>query len=84
MLTFAFIQAGVVLLFLFLGGLLYLFAGSNTVAATGDKLFPTIALQHMPPFISIVFIIALISAFSLLPMALLRHLPLPFALTCWA
>jgi Na+/proline symporter len=62
MLTFAFIQAGVVLLFLFLGGLLYLFAGTNTVAATGDKLFPTIALQHMPPFISIVFIIALISA----------------------
>lgn len=62
MLTFAFIQAGVVLLFLFLGGLLYLFAASNTVAATGDKLFPTVALQHMPPLIAIVFIIALISA----------------------
>lgn len=62
MLTFAFIQALVVLLFLFLGGLLYLFAGSNAVAATGDKLFPTIALQHMPPAIAIVFIIALISA----------------------
>jgi Na+/proline symporter len=62
MLTFAFIQAIVVLLFLFLGGLLYLFAGSNAVAATGDKLFPAVALQHMPPFISIVFIIALISA----------------------
>ncbi|HUQ96298.1 MAG TPA: sodium:solute symporter [Chitinophagaceae bacterium] len=62
MLTFAFIQAFVVLLFLFLGGLLYLFAQSNTVAATGDKLFPAVALQHMPPFISIVFIIALISA----------------------
>ena len=29
---------------------------------TGDKLFPTIALQHMPPFISVIFIIALISA----------------------
>src|SRR5215217_556386 len=62
MLTFAFIQAGVVLLFLFLGGLLYLFAGSNTVNTTGDKLFPAVALQHMPPIISIVFIIALISA----------------------
>src|SRR5215218_7372828 len=62
MLTFAFIQAGVVLLFLFLGGLLYLFAASNNVAATGDKLFPTVALQHMPPLIAIVFIIALISA----------------------
>ena len=62
MLTFAFIQAIVVLLFLFLGGLLYLFAGTNAVSATGDKLFPTVALQHMPPLISIVFIIALISA----------------------
>src|SRR6476661_5173097 len=62
MLTFAFIQAGVVLLFLFLGGLLYLFAHGNDVTATGDKLFPTVALQHMPPLIAIVFIIALISA----------------------
>lgn len=62
MITFAVIQAIVVLLFLFLGGLLYLFASTNNVGATGDKLFPAIALQHMSPFISIVFIIALISA----------------------
>ncbi len=62
MLTFAVIQAVVVLLFLFLGGLLYLFATANGVAATGDKLFPAVALQYMSPFISIVFIIALISA----------------------
>src|SRR6478735_10469635 len=55
MMTFAFIQAGVVLLFLFLGGLLYLFAHNNNVNATGDKLFPTVALQHMPPLIAIVF-----------------------------
>jgi len=62
MLTFAIIQAVVVLLFLFLGGLLYLFATANGVEATGDKLFPAVALEHMSPFISIVFIIALISA----------------------
>lgn len=62
MITFSLIQAMVVLLFLFLGGLLYLFATTNAVGATGDKLFPAVALQHMPPFISIVFIIALISA----------------------
>jgi Na+/proline symporter len=62
MLTFAMIQAVVVLLFLFLGGLLYLFAKENGVTATGDKLFPAVALQYMSPFISIVFIIALISA----------------------
>ncbi len=61
-LSFAFIQAFVVLLFLFLGGLLYLYARSNGVAATGDKLFPTVALEYMPPVIAIVFIIALISA----------------------
>jgi Na+/proline symporter len=62
MVTFSIIQALVVLLFLFLGGLLYLFAATNGVTATGDKLFPAVALEHMPPFISIVFIIALISA----------------------
>jgi Na+/proline symporter len=62
MLTFAIIQAAVVLLFLFLGGLLYLYAAQNAVSATGDKLFPTVALEYMPPLISVVFIIALISA----------------------
>jgi Na+/proline symporter len=62
MLTFSTIMVIVNLLFLFLGGLLYLFATTNGLAATGDKLFPTVALEHMPPFISIVFIIALISA----------------------
>src|SRR6218665_132384 len=63
MLTFAFIQGGVVLLFLFLGGLLYLYAGSKGVTAVPDSLFPTIALgEGMPPIISIIFIIALISA----------------------
>ncbi len=62
MVTFSIIQALVVLLFLFLGGLLYLFAATNGVEATGDKLFPAVALEHMPPIISVVFIIALISA----------------------
>jgi Na+/proline symporter len=64
----------VVGLFLFLGGLLYLYAANlgghfeggkyivNGVDATGDKLFPFIALYHMTPIIAIIFIIALISA----------------------
>lgn len=30
--------------------------------ATADKLFPLIALEHMPPLLSVIFIIALISA----------------------
>ncbi|HAI82468.1 MAG TPA: sodium:solute symporter [Chitinophagaceae bacterium] len=34
----------------------------NGVPAGGDKLFPVLALQHMPAIISVVFIIALISA----------------------
>ncbi|HTL09863.1 MAG TPA: sodium:solute symporter [Chitinophagaceae bacterium] len=69
----------VILLFLFLGGLLYLYAdalGGHFVTnaagarsfmidqsnATGDKLFPVIALKYMPPLVSVIFIIALISA----------------------
>lgn len=63
MITFSLIQAMVVLLFLFLGGLLYLFADANNVTATADKLFPTIALgEGVPAIISVIFIIALISA----------------------
>jgi Na+/proline symporter len=60
--TLSLILLGVILLFLFLGGLLYLYAGGQHVAATGDKLFPEIALHHMPPAVSVIFIIALISA----------------------
>lgn len=63
MITFSLIQAVVVLLFLFLGGLLYLFGSANGINAAPDKLFPTIALgQGVPAIISVIFIIALISA----------------------
>jgi Na+/proline symporter len=50
-------------LFLFLGGILYLYASVNHLDVKGDDLFPTIALS--PAFsgaIGIIFIIALISA----------------------
>jgi Na+/proline symporter len=61
--TLSLILLGVILLFLFLGGLLYLYAGQQGVTVTGgDKLFPEIALHHMPPIVSVIFIIALISA----------------------
>jgi Na+/proline symporter len=49
-------------LFLFLGGLLYLYAQHHNLALKGDDLFPTIALNHFPPVMGLVFIIALISA----------------------
>lgn len=60
--TLAIIMVCVVLLFLFLGGLLYLYAPVVGVTATGDKIFPAIALGHMPAMLQIIFVIALISA----------------------
>lgn len=62
MISFSVILVIVNLLFLLLGGLLYLFATTKNIHITGDDLFPTIALQYLPPFVSIIFIIALISA----------------------
>ncbi len=87
MITFSIIQAAVVLLFLFLGGLLYVYATSmggqyqqvmengemvtkfmlpvdgQNVNVLGDSIFPTIALgEGIAPIISVIFIIALISA----------------------
>lgn len=62
MITFSFIIVVVNFLFLFLGGLLYLFAAGKGIAIKGDDLFPTIALQYLPQFIGIIFIIGLISA----------------------
>ena len=62
MITIGFTMLFVITLFLFLGGLLNLFAAQQNVTAVGDDLFPTLALNHMPPYISIIFILALISA----------------------
>ena len=62
MVVLGFIMLAVIFLFLFLGGLLHLFASAENLSVTGDKLFPTLALHYMPKVISIIFIIALISA----------------------
>ncbi len=62
MVTIGFTMLFVITLFLFLGGLLNLYAVQQNVTAIGDDLFPTIALNHMPPYLSIIFILALISA----------------------
>lgn len=62
MVTLGFILLVVIGLFLYLGGLLHLFAAENNITAEGDQLFPAVALNYMPPVISIIFIIALISA----------------------
>ena len=48
--------------FLFLGGLLYLYAPLAGVSATGDKIFPATVMGHLPAAVQIIFLIALISA----------------------
>ncbi|GAA0523395.1 sodium:solute symporter [Chitinophaga japonensis] len=62
MITFSTVMVLVNLLFLLLGGLLYVFAESRQIGITGDDLFPTIALGYLPPVIAFMFIIGLISA----------------------
>lgn len=60
--SFSIIIVFVNFLFLLLGGLLYIFAAQKGLAIKGDDLFPTIALNYLPPAVAIIFIIALISA----------------------
>ena len=62
MVSFSVIIVLVNFLFLFLGGLLYMFAAKNAIMIKGDDLFPTIALHYLPQLVSIIFIIGLISA----------------------
>lgn len=62
MLVFSVIMAVVNFLFLFLGGLLYLFAAEKGLNVPADDLFPTVALNFLPPAVAIIFIIGLISA----------------------
>ncbi|RYY49480.1 MAG: sodium:solute symporter [Chitinophagaceae bacterium] len=62
MVSLAFIMAIVIFIFLFLGGLLHLYGEQQGVTAKGDALFPFIALNHMPGIVSVIFVIALISA----------------------
>lgn len=62
MITFSVIMVIVNFIFLFLGGMLYLYANTKGLQASGDDLFPTVAMQHLPGIISLIFIIGLISA----------------------
>jgi Na+/proline symporter len=61
--SFSIVLVIVNFMFLFLGGILYLYAGSKNINVAPDDLFPTIALSNeFSGIIGIVFIIALISA----------------------
>lgn len=63
MLLFGFVQMVVVFIFLLLGGLLALYASGKGIDASGDALFPTIAVQSgLPFFITVIFIVGLVSA----------------------
>jgi len=62
MITIGITMLIVISLFLFLGGLLHIYGRMVSVTAVGDDLFPALALNNMPPYISIIFILALISA----------------------
>jgi Na+/proline symporter len=63
MFTLSIVLIVVNFLFLFLGGVLHVYAAANNITAVGDDLFPTIALSSaFAKTIGIVFIIALISA----------------------
>jgi Na+/proline symporter len=52
------------LLFLILGGALYLYLTAYHISppARPDDVFPTIALQYLPPIVGLIFIIGLVSA----------------------
>ena len=63
MISFSFVLVLVNFLFLFLGGILYLYAASKNISTAPDDLFPTIALSDtFSGAIGIIFILALISA----------------------
>ena len=62
MMLMAFIMVAVVALFLFMGGLLSLYAQRNGLAVKGDALFPTVVLKFLPIWVQLVFVLALISA----------------------
>ncbi|MCZ2460908.1 MAG: sodium:solute symporter [Chitinophagales bacterium] len=60
--TFSVIVMIVNFLFLFMGGLLYMYGNMKGINVPADDLFPTVALHYMPAAVSIIFVIALISA----------------------
>jgi Na+/proline symporter len=52
------------ILFLTLGAMLYVYAAeiSLTIPEKTDQLYPLIALNHLPPFVGVIFILGLIAA----------------------
>ena len=62
MIVFSLVLLLVNALFLFLGGILYLYANQLGLSFKPDDVFPTLVQQHLPFGIFIIFIVGLISA----------------------
>lgn len=62
MLLLTIVLTGVLVLFMYLGGLLYLYAPTVGINASGDKIFPAVVMGQMPPALQLIFFIGLISA----------------------
>lgn len=62
MITFSFVLLLVNALFLFLGGLLYVYAQKNGLEYAPDDMFPSIVKSYLPKGVFLIFIIGLISA----------------------
>ncbi|WP_432379306.1 sodium:solute symporter [Duganella sp. P38] len=56
------VLTAVLVLFMYLGGLLYLYAPTVGITASGDKIFPAVVMGHMPAVLQLIFFIGLISA----------------------
>jgi Na+/proline symporter len=57
-----FVLLAVVSVFLYLGGLLYLFAPTVGLQVAGDRIFPAVVLGYLPAAVQVLFVLALISA----------------------
>jgi Na+/proline symporter len=62
LLTLTAILVLVLTLFMFLGGLLHLYAPLAGVSAVGDKLFGAVVMGHLPAAVQVIFLVALVSA----------------------
>jgi Na+/proline symporter len=62
MMVMAVVLLAVVALFLYLGALLVQFAPLVGLEAKGDRLFPAVVLGHLPAWVQVLFVLALISA----------------------
>lgn len=62
MLVMTVILTAVLVLFMYLGGLLSLYAPTVGIAAGGDKLFPAVVMGQMPAALQLIFFIGLVSA----------------------